>query len=346
MHGYKENLRQGRTLKKGTVFSKTAPSIMKAAVDDTPASHPPWHIYHPYPQVLKPIDLKGFACLETPSKSTPVVEENNKKKSVRFTDSPKSLAEHLNQPQGSPVTTEFIKTPSHDKAITLGKKMKTDEVPKRKKEEKEAKAPGAAQAPKETVAKDKDEEEASKPRIIDNRMLDNSMRGLRGNSQLHRAAVADRFRFGASADAGDPVVLKASPLAAANPGSWASDAAFLNKFHNYSVRIVNPSGLEVLKEPKKKRKKKKRTEDDDDDGDTGLFVARYPVDPSIKNTRQLRKEGFPEFWDDGPKHQTAKEVAAEGLKTLNLDLGGFMLSRTQQNESLAEANAAMLASGY
>jgi hypothetical protein len=252
----------------------------------------------------------------------------------------------------SPQNTEFIKTPSHASAITKGKRLDLND-PSGKRPS--AEAPGMAKKGKESGKdnynpKDEDESEMDN-KVIDNTDLDNRMRGLRGMSQLHRAAVADRFRFGASAASGEPMVLRAASLAQATPGDWASDAAFLNKFHNSAIRIVDPSGLDVLKESEKKKKKKKKDEDDEEDlkmSDSGLFVARYPVAQDLIALRRLKKKAFPEAdleQETGPSKQELHAAAAAQLKA---NFGGFLLSRVRDvsEENQAEQDAALAASGY
>lgn len=341
MHTYTENLRTGRTLKKGSVFSRSAPAItgrrgrradwweQQQKEEETPPLHPDWHQYHPYPWTLRPIDRRGPVSLVRTLSSSDAMKD---KRTVRFAeDSKKTLEEHLTQGP-SPLNTEFIKTPSHKQAIELGKKMTLDPTGKR------TEAPGMAKKGKDS-GKDGPTEEGKKKfdddEHVDNTELDNSMLGLRGMSQLHKAAVADRFRFGASAARGEPMVLKASCLASANPGTWASDAAYLNKFHNRAVRIVKPSGLEMLKEPTSKRKKKKKAKEEEDElkmSDSGLFVARYPIDEALRKLRRMRKKAFPEEKDDLPKGPTQEELAAAAAAKLRLEFGGLLLSRVRESE--------------
>jgi len=287
----------------------------------------------------------------SPSKSVAsAVIEKEKNKSVRFADTPskKTLEHHLAQ-QGSPNNTEFIKTPSHGKAIQKGMRMSLHD-PSSKRPSSEP--PGMAKKNKDSGKdgpKDEDDKNNHKP-IVDQKALENSMRVMRGMSQLHRAAVADRFKFNASAAAGEPMVLGASPLSQANPGNWSSDAAFLTKFHNSAIRIVNPSGLEVLKEPTSKRKKKKKTQDSEEElkmSDSGLFVARYPIDDALVKMRRIRRQAFPEEEVAKPVGPTHQEMAAAAAAKLKLDLGGFLLARVREAEGdHKEQEEALAASGY
>lgn len=349
MSSYHENVRSGQTLKKGTIFNKSAPAVVTVSAEESASPHPPWHEYHPFPHMLRPIDRKGPVNLVSPSKSVASAVTEKEKRTVRFVDSPKSLADTLAQ-GGGPSPTEFIKTPSHDKAIQLGKRMTLND-PSGKRPSSEP--PGMAKKGKDP-GKDllNDEDEKSKhSNVIDEKELENRMMGMRGMSQLHRAAVADRFRFGANASAGHPMVLGAANLSNANPGNWASDAAALTKFHNAAIRIVNPSGLEVLKEPASKRKKKKKKQDDEEDlkmSDSGLFVARYPIDEALVKLRRLKKKTFPEEEKPEPTQQEMnKEACLSVAAKLKLDLGGFLLSRVRDSAAdHADQDAALAASGY
>lgn len=341
MHGYKEHVRKGETLKKGSCFSRSLPAMPATHQDDAPDPHPDWHTYHPFPHTLNPIDRRGpVSLMKTPSAAS----SEKAKRSVRFAaEESKTLAEHLAQ-GGSPQNMEFIKTPSHEKALQLGKQMTLDASGKRP----SAEVPGAKKDLGKDSAKDEDGNDHSERKIIDEKELDNRMRGLRGMSQLHRAGVRDRFRFGASASAGDPLVLNASSLNQANPGNWASDAAFLTKFHNSAIRIVDPSGLEVLKEPTKKKKKKKKQDDDEElkMSDSGLFVARYPIDGALVHLRRLRKKAFPNEVKKvvGP---TPEEIAAAAVAKLKLEFGGGLLSRVRVTDEEKKEHAdAVAASGY
>merc|ERR1719235_2275065 len=61
LHSYRENLRTGRVLKSGSIFSRTAPAGFRSgggAEEVAPPAHPDWHQYHPFPSTLRPIDGK------------------------------------------------------------------------------------------------------------------------------------------------------------------------------------------------------------------------------------------------------------------------------------------------
>jgi len=346
MNSYTDKLRTGQTLKSGSIFSRSAPAFATSSSslsrDDSPAAHPDWHQYHPFPNTLRPIDKKGRAA-----------GTEKEKRSVRFAeDAQKSLNDHIEY-KGSPIHTEFIKTPSHHAATKLGMRMTLDSSGKRQE------APGPAKKGKESGkdshkdedAKQKHGDDSPRGERIDNKDLDNRMRSLRGMSQLHRAAVADRFRFGASASAGEPMVLKAASLNQANPGIWSSDASFLNKFHNSSVRILAPSGLEMLTEESTSRRKQKKKKKEDEEelkmSDSGLFVARYPIDANLIALRRIRKKAFPEEVDRRPKGPTQEEIKAEAAAKLKTDLGGALLARIRDSEQdVSEQNAAVAAAGY
>jgi hypothetical protein len=315
--------------------------------DEGAVGHPDWHQYHPFPHTLKPIDRRGPAKLvQTPSSE----KDKRSSRTVRFAeDEQKSLADHLAK-QISPIHSEFIKTPSNAKATSRGQRMTLDASGAR---HSIAETTGMAKKSKDS-GKDgaKDEDGKKKDGLIDTTELDNRMRALKGMSQLHRAAVADRFRFCASASSGEPMVLKASSLNQANPGKWASDSAFLNKFHNSAIRIVAPSGLEVLKETdcKKKKKKKKDSDGELQMSDSGLFVARYPIDENLVKIRKIRKKAFPD--EDphpvpaDPTEEHRKTAAAELKQAFSLG-GGGLLSRIRDNEDdHKEQEAALAASGY
>lgn len=352
MQGYREHVRTGQTLKSGSIFSRSAPAIV-TGVEDAPEPHPDWHQYHPFPQTLRPIDRRGPASL---TKSTSSVSADKSQRTVHFADAKeRSLSQHLSA-GATPQASEFMKTPSHTKAIQLGKSMSLHEPGGKRPS---AEAPGMAIKGKDSVKDCVKEEDAKKKQNndgdkIDTAELDNRLREIRGNSRLHRAAVADRFIFGASASKGEPMVLGASTLNQANPGSWASDASFLNKFHNSSIRIVDPSGLQVLKEPAKKRKKKKKTDQEQEEedllkmGSSSVFVARYPLDDALKAIKKLRRKAFPdEVKAIDTKKAEADKAVADVAAALKLGFGGMLLSRVRgSDEDKNEAEAAVKASGY
>jgi len=352
MQGYREHVRNGQTLRKGTIFSRSAPAIF-TPVEDSPEPHPDWHQYHPYPQTLRPIDRRGPPSFTRTTSSASV---DKSARTVHFADKQdRTLSQHLSA-GATPQASEFMKTPSHTKALNMGKSMSLHEPGGKRPS---AEAPGMARKGKDSVKDCVKEEDPKKKQHndganIDTAELDNRLREIRGNSRLHRAAVADRFVFGANASKGEPMVLGASTLNQANPGSWASDAAFLNKFHNSAIRIVNPSGLQVNKEPAKKRKKKKMTEQEQEEEDllkmdgSSVFVARYPLDDALKALKKLRKKTFPhEVKPSDTKKAEKAAVVADVAASLKLGLGGMLLSRVRgSDEAKNEAEAAVGASGY
>merc|ERR1711972_346980 len=219
---------------------------------------------------------------------------------------------------------EYMKTPSHDKALTLGKRLSLV-----------ADNSGNRQTMKEfgkDNAKEEDSKANSKPtRKVEESELENGTRVLRGMSQLHRAAVADRFRFNSNMSRGQPMVLGGATINASDLGKWYTDASDLQKFHNSAIRIVDPSGLQVLKEPQNQKKKKKKQQVDDIDdlkmSDSGLFVARYPIDESLKTLRRIRKKAYPEE-EPAPKGPTQEEIARKAaIAKLKIDLSGALLGK-------------------
>jgi len=129
MHKYTEKLRSGQILKSGSIFSKSAPRlIMGGPEDEIAPAHPDWHQYHPFQSTLRPITPAAVSLLKTPSAAERAAQE---KRTVRFAeDNTKSLSDYVNKGP-SPMNTEFIKTPSHTKAVTLGQSMKLDSSGKR-----------------------------------------------------------------------------------------------------------------------------------------------------------------------------------------------------------------------
>lgn len=352
MQGYREHVRSGQTLRKGTIFSRSAPAII-TGVEESPEPHPDWHQYHPYPQTLRPIDRRGPPSF---TRSTSSASVDKSQRTVHFADKQdRTLSQHLSA-GATPQASEFMKTPSHTKALNMGKSMSLHEPGGKRPS---AEAPGVARKGKDSVKECVKEEDAKNKQHndgakIDNAELDNRLREIRGNARLHRAAVSDKFSFGANASKGEPMVLGASTLHQANPGSWASDAAFLNKFHNSAIRIVNPSGLQVNKEPVKKRKKKKKTEQEQEDEDllkmdgSSVFVARYPLDDALKALKKLRKKTFPNEVKPSDTKAAAKAAeVADIAANLKVSFGGMLLSRVRDSdEDKAEAEAAVKASGY
>lgn len=144
--------------------------------------------------------------------------------------------------------------------------------------------------------------------------VNNNISALRSQSMLHRAAVADRFRFGADLMAAGGMVLKGAGATPVCPGVWASDASALIKFHNKAIRSVNPSKLGLLPVETKKKKKKKADEDELQMGDRTL----YDIDESYKAVRKLRRALYPDSFE---QTRSQKEVAASNM--LSLGFGGI-----------------------
>merc|ERR1719487_1264628 len=131
---------------------------------------------------------------------------------------------------------------------------------------------------------------------------------LRAQSSLHGSSVQDRFRFNSDVSPGANLVIKGAGTGFGNSAPpWASDAAYLTQFHHGAIRMVNPSGLEPVKDaPAAGTRKKKKKKDDDDLqlGESGLFSPKYPLDTSIRRLKVLKKKAFPEAC------RTEEELAA------------------------------------
>jgi len=139
-------------------------------------------------------------------------------------------------------------------------------------------------------------------RVASETELDNSLIGLRSQGRLHRAAVGDRFRFGADLKAAGGMVLKGAGATPVTPGMWASDGSELVKFHNKAIRNVNPSHL-PLKPVEKHKKKKKKV--DEDELPTGEKYQLYEADKSYRAIRRLRRTFYPDSFE---KEKTKKEL--------------------------------------
>jgi len=352
MGAYTENLRTGRVFKKATLLSKSAPHLSaRDEGDKVVPQHTQWHSYHSR-RHMKPAEKWSSSDLHWRAS-----ESSSEKRSVRFADSPPKRAlgeEALTKSSGS-ATMSDIKTPSHAKALTAGKKLNLDSGGSGRRPSMEA--PGVAKRSKDfgkDSGKEEDNNATLQPkRHVEEAELDNGLRSLRGMSQIHRAACADRFRFCCDASVGQPMVLGKSTSNHANPGNWMSDAAYLQKFHNSAIRVVDPSGLEVVKEQPKKKKKKQKVDDVEDlkMSDSGLFVAQYPVDESLKCLRRLRKNLFPNHVEERPHGKTNEEQQKEVADKLKLDLAGFsMLAKIRAHgvadEEQLEMDEAVALSGY
>lgn len=307
---------------------------------------PMWHTYAFSSQKLQPLDRKKGQ--QRTERTVHFIEDNAF--DLDSDDNPR------HDSRGNNGAAEYIKTPSNATALAMARRQSLEGAASGSSggsRRLSVDAPGVTRKKKDAT-QDKSTEvsqDGSKkgpPMELEEREIEEKMRGLRGASQLHRAAATDRFRFGADSSAGMPTVLRCTSAPNANPGVWASDAAFLNKFHNSAIRVVDPSGLQVLKQPKKRKKKKK--DDDEDDlkmSDSGLFVARYPIDGALKSLRRLRKKMFPEYVVEVPK-ETEEEKARKAAALLKADIGGFMLAGVKKRHADQDAAAAnaLAASGY
>lgn len=159
--------------------------------------------------------------------------------------------------------------------------------------------PGAAAAKSKAQASTKHPGAGSDkmPRIPSDTELRNARDALKGQASLHSAAVSDRFRFAADMSAGAPLCIKGAGTAKCiTAPNWASDASDLIQSHCGAMRTVNPSGMEMIKEPMVKQKKKKKKDDIDDLqlSESGLFQPKYPIDNSLKSLRRLKRNMFPD----------------------------------------------------
>lgn len=146
-------------------------------------------------------------------------------------------------------------------------------------------------------------------RAMSDSELRNARDALKGQSGLHVAAAADRFRFAWDASKGAPLCIKGGGVPTGMPADvWASDGAFLNNYHNGAVRSAYPSALQPLKEEDQQVRKKKKGKGEDDDDEltlsaSGMFQPIYPIDDSLKSLRRLKKTMFP----DVVRHEEEEE---------------------------------------
>jgi len=142
-------------------------------------------------------------------------------------------------------------------------------------------------------------------RILTELELRNARLVLRAQASLHSSAVQDRYRFAADTSPGANLVIQGAGTGWGNSAPpWASDASYLTQFHHSAIRIVNPSGLDPLKEETTKRKKKKKDDDDLQFSGSGLFQPKYPFDKSLRHLKMLKKKTYPEAC------RTEEELAA------------------------------------
>merc|ERR1712139_185897 len=107
----------------GSCFSRSVPDMPATHQDDAPPQHPDWHAFHPFQHTLVPIDRRGpVSLLKTPSAAAASTEDKKAPRHVRFAgEEAKTLSEHVAHFHGgSPAASEFIKTPSHEKALQAG----------------------------------------------------------------------------------------------------------------------------------------------------------------------------------------------------------------------------------
>lgn len=148
------------------------------------------------------------------------------------------------------------------------------------------------------------------PRSVSDSDLHNAMRTLRSQGRLHRAAVGDRFRFGA--DLSEANVIKGAGATPMAPGIWASDMSELVTFHNKALRNHNPSQLELLPQEDPNKKKKKKKKEDDDEMATSEREL-YEADKSYRNIRKIRRAFYP---DSFGREKTHKELVIEKVTSM------------------------------
>jgi len=159
-------------------------------------------------------------------------------------------------------------------------------------------------------------------RAVSDSELHNGIASLRTQGRMHRAAVGDRFRFGADLSVSGSMVLAGAGAVAVPQGAWASDAAQLSSFHNGAMRNANPSRLEEIKEVKTSRRK--REKDDMQLSGSGRFLRRYPGDSALQSLKDMRLSMF-------PPEEVVEKVApkpdhvAEMAQALKAEFGGHTL---------------------
>ncbi|CAK8990360.1 unnamed protein product [Durusdinium trenchii] len=138
--------------------------------------------------------------------------------------------------------------------------------------------------------------------------LGNALRSLKTQGRLHRAAVHDKFCYGADATGGE--VIKGAGAVPTCSGVWTSDMSELVKFHNRSVRHIKPSKLALIPVEDKKKKKKKKVDEDE------LCMSErelYEADQSYRNIRKLRRAFYPDSFE---REKTNKEAAVASVSSL------------------------------
>lgn len=174
---------------------------------------------------------------------------------------------------------------------------------------------------------------------------------MRGQAGLHRAALADRFRFASDMSRGAPLCIKGAGTSGQYPAHvWACDASHLIKFHNGAIREVNPNKLQPVTEAQGKSPKKMKKDDVDALQliDSGMFQPKYPIDDSLKVLRRLKRKHFPEEFTKEEERLRAerekKQREAEAHRqAMNKDLGEVF--KIKESAEDAELAAAVVASG-
>lgn len=140
------------------------------------------------------------------------------------------------------------------------------------------------------------------------RDLRNSLRALKTQGRLHRAAVNEKFCFGAESTGGE--VIKGAGAMPTCQGVWTSDMSELVKFHNVSVRNIKPSNLALIPVEDKQKKKKKKVDEDE------LCMSErelYEADQSYRNIRKLRRAFYPDSFE---KEKTTRDLIIANVSSL------------------------------
>jgi len=138
--------------------------------------------------------------------------------------------------------------------------------------------------------------------------MKSSLRALKTQGRLHRAAVNDKFCFGAESSGGE--VIKGAGAVPTCQGVWTSDMSELVKFHNASVRHIKPSNLALIPDEEKQKKKKKKVDEDElEMGERELYEA----DQSYRNIRKLRRAFYPNSFE---KEKTTFQMVIANVTSL------------------------------
>lgn len=154
----------------------------------------------------------------------------------------------------------------------------------------------------------KDREVVKMTKLVAVDDMKSSLRALKTQGRLHRAAVNDKFCFGAESSGGE--VIKGAGAVPTCQGVWTSDMSELVKFHNASVRHIKPSNLALIPDEEKQKKKKKKVDEDElEMGERELYEA----DQSYRNIRKLRRAFYPNSFE---KEKTTFQMVIANVTSL------------------------------